>query len=99
VALEVNRSLQRLVGERLASMRAGENLLRNEFRGEVTAILLNSELALRERSLSPGVVQKLEAIHDLAAKMRCRLEAGPARQTGSRVRPAITQAAASARTH
>jgi len=99
VALEVNRGLQRLVGERLASMRAAENLLRNELRGEVTAILLNSELALREQSLSPGIKQKLQVMHDLADKMRCRLEADPARQPGSRVRPAITQAGTSARTH
>ena len=78
VAHEVKHGLQRLVGERLASMRTAEGLVRNELRGEVTAILLNSELALRERSLSPGVAQKLHVIHDLADKMRRRLETNPA---------------------
>jgi len=99
VALEVNRGLQRLVEERLASMRAAENLLRNELRGEVTAILLNSELALRERPLSPGVAQKLQIMHDLATKMRQRLEADAACQSGARTRPAIAKEGASARTH
>src|SRR5271165_3904999 len=99
VALEVNRGLQRLVEERLASMRAAENLLRNELRGEVTAILLNSELALRERPLSPGVAQKLQIMHDLATKMRQRLEADADCQSGARTRPAIAKEGASARTH
>jgi hypothetical protein len=48
VVSDVSRGLQRLVGERLASMRAAENLLRNELCGQGTAILLKSELALRE---------------------------------------------------
>jgi hypothetical protein len=77
VALEVKRGLQRLIAEKLAAMRAAEHLLRNELRGEVTGVLLNSELALREQSLSTGVAQKLDVIHDLAEKMRRKLEAAP----------------------
>jgi chemotaxis response regulator CheB len=46
VAQEVNQGLRRLLGEKLASMRAAESAVRNELRGEITAILLNSELAL-----------------------------------------------------
>lgn len=80
VALEVNRAVQRLVGERLAAMRAADNFLRNELRGEVTAILLHSELALREQSLPRNVAEKLRVMHDLAETMRCKLEGGPAVQ-------------------
>ncbi|HVP56069.1 MAG TPA: hypothetical protein VMU45_13860 [Candidatus Eisenbacteria bacterium] len=99
VALEVKRGLQRLIAERLASMRAAENLLRNDLSGEVTAILLNSELALRECSLSPGIAQKLQVMHELADKMRCRLEGEPAGPSRSGARNAQTKGGVSARTH
>ena len=99
VALEVKLGLQRLIAEKLTATRAAENLLRNELRGELTAILLNSALALRERPLSPGVAQKLQVMHDLADKMRCRLEVVPTPQPGSAVRPAISKAGVSARAH
>jgi len=74
VAQDVNRALQRLVSERLASMRAAENLLRNELRGQVTAILLNSELALREAQLPTSAAAKMKEVHDLAEQMRMRLD-------------------------
>lgn len=93
VIAEVNRGLQRLVGERLASMRAAENLLRNELRGQVTAILLNSELVLREGQLSTGASAKLREVHELAEQMRAKLE-GPA-QAGVRV-PSRTSAKSAA---
>jgi hypothetical protein len=84
-ALEVNRAMQRLVAEKLASMRVAENLLRNELRGEVTAILLNSELAMREDKLPTGAVVKMKEVHDLAEQMRARLDGqttAHARMTG-----------------
>ena len=99
VALEVKRGLQRLITEKLAAMRAAENLLRNDLRGEVTAILLNSELALRERPLSPGVAQKLQVMHDLAGKMRSRLEVETTPQPGDVVRAASSKAGVSSRAH
>jgi chemotaxis response regulator CheB len=74
VGWEVSRALQRLSAERLASMRAAENLLRNELRGQVTAILLNSELALREGQLPTGATAKMKEVRDLAEQMRLRLE-------------------------
>jgi hypothetical protein len=74
VAMEVNRALQRSLSERLTSMRAAENLLRNELRGQVTAILLNSELALRDGQLPPTAADKLQEVHDLAEQMRAKLE-------------------------
>jgi len=74
IAVEVSSGLQRLTRERLASMRAAGSELRNELRGEVTSILLNSELAMRERSLPDSVVEKLRAVHDGAEQMRRKLE-------------------------
>lgn len=85
VAIQVNLAIQRLVAEKLASMRAAENLLRNELRGEVTAILLNSELALREGQLPTNAAAKMKEVHDLAERMRVRLDGqttAPVRITG-----------------
>ncbi|HZD32953.1 MAG TPA: hypothetical protein VE779_14985, partial [Candidatus Angelobacter sp.] len=83
VAVEVNCGLQRLVRERLLSMRAAARELNNHLRGEVTAILLNAELALREQGLAPMVAEKLHAIHDQAEKMRSTLEDGAMKPTGA----------------
>jgi hypothetical protein len=52
VTREVQNGMLRLVREKPAAMRSAENVLRGLLRGEVTANLLNSELALREPSLS-----------------------------------------------
>jgi hypothetical protein len=95
VTTDVTRGLQRLVGERLASMRAAENLLRNDLRGQVTAILLNSELALREGQLSTGAAAKVREVHELAEQMRGRLDGNaiPA-QVAKKVSP--TKSAATA---
>ena len=59
--------------EKLSCRRAAEGLLRNELRGEITSILLNCELALREARYHPGY-QKLRAMYELAQTMRCKLE-------------------------
>jgi hypothetical protein len=49
-------------------------VLRNQLCGEVTGILLNSELALRLKSLSPDIAEKIESVRQLAEKMRSQLE-------------------------
>ena len=76
VASEVNRAVQRLVTERLASVRAAENLLRNEMRGQVTAILLNSELALRKGQLPASAVTKMKQGTTLRNRCGLRWTAG-----------------------
>jgi hypothetical protein len=76
VAREVQTGLLRLVREKLAAMQSAENVLRNELRGDVTGILLNSELALRDPSLSESAAEKIHVLHDLAENMRLKLE-GP----------------------
>jgi hypothetical protein len=87
VATEVSCGLRRLVRERLASMRSAASELRNELRGEVTAILLNTALALRDKSLSCAATEKLGVVHELAEKMRRKLEDRPAEPTAVALKP------------
>ncbi len=74
VVREAQVALQRADKEKLMAMHAAERILCNQLRGEVTGILLNSELALQQQSLSPEVAKKLECVRSLAEKMRARLE-------------------------
>lgn len=84
VGREVNTGLLRAVREKLSAMRSAENALRNELRGEVTGILLNSELALREPTLPEHTAEKIQVMHDLAERMRSKLESTPKEQVGLR---------------
>ncbi len=99
VATEVNCGLQRRLRERAASMRAAGYELRNELRSEVTAILLNVELALREKSLAPSTAEKLGIVHEMAEKMRHKLEDRPAPPTARPVKPRLVSRQAAAVTH
>jgi len=74
IVREVQVALRRTSAERLAAERAAANILRNELRSEVTGILLNSELVLRQLGLSPEITQKINSMRELAEKMRSRLE-------------------------
>ena|ERR1035438_7428087 len=82
VTREVHNGILRFVREKLTAMRTAENVLRNLLRGEVTAVLLNSELALREPSLSDNVGERVHVIHDLAERMRLKLEGAPSEAFG-----------------
>jgi hypothetical protein len=93
VAHEVSRGLQRLLAEKLSCRRTAESLLRNELRGEITSILLNCDLAMRETPLSSRVCQKLQVIHDLTHAMRCKLEGSAPPQSGAGVRRGVTKSA------
>lgn len=77
VAAEVAFGLQRLAQERVASMRAAGSEVRNQLGGEVTAILLNAEMALREKSLPSGVSEKLSVMREMAKSMRRKLDGKP----------------------
>lgn len=77
VATEVVCGLQRLVRERTAAMHAAVNELRSELRGEVTAILLNTELVMREKSLAQSMTEKLGIVHEIAERMRRKLDGQP----------------------
>lgn len=74
VAREVSCGLQRLSRERVTAMRAAANELRNDLRGEVTAILLNTELAMREPSLAASASEKLRLVYETAERMRTKLD-------------------------
>ena len=89
VAMEVACGLRRLVRERATAMRMASNELRNELRGEVTAILLNTGLALHEKSLPPATAQKLGTVHELAEKMRRKLEDRSAEPTAASLKPRL----------
>jgi hypothetical protein len=74
IARETQVALRRNQEEKLVAERAAGKLLRNELRGEVTGILLNSELALRHSGLAPEIAEKILSVRELAEKMRSRLE-------------------------
>jgi DNA-binding NtrC family response regulator len=100
VTREVRNGILRFVREKLAAMRSAETVLRNLLRGEVTAILLNSELALREPSLAENVAERIQVMRDLAEGMRLKLEGVPADGLGEHTHlPAAASRELRARTH
>jgi CheY-like chemotaxis protein len=74
VVREAQVALRRAEKEKLMATVAAERVLRNQLRGEVTGILLNSELALRQKSLSADVAEKIRSVRELAERMRSQLE-------------------------
>ncbi len=73
VVREVQVALRRSEKEKQLAMRSVEQVLRNQLRDEVTGILLNSELALRQTPLAPEVAAKIQSVRALAEKMRSHL--------------------------
>ena len=73
VVREVQVALRRSEEEKQLAMRSVEQVLRNQLRDEVTGILLNSELALRQTPLAPEVAVKIQSVRELAEKMRSHL--------------------------
>ena len=74
VVREVQVALRRAEKEKLMATHTAERVLRNQLRSEVTGILLNSELALRQKSISPDVAERIRSVRELAEKMRSQLE-------------------------
>ena len=74
VIREVQAGLMRKHVERLGARRSAVSELQCQLRGDVTGILLASELALRESSLPPSVADRINSVHKLAEQMRSRLE-------------------------
>jgi CheY-like chemotaxis protein len=60
VVREAQVALRRADKEKLMATRTAEQVLRNQLRSQVTGILLNSELALRQKSISADVAEKLQ---------------------------------------
>jgi hypothetical protein len=74
VVREIQAALRRADKERLMATHAAGQALRNQLRSELTGILLNSELALRQSSVPPEVAEKLKSVRELAEKMRSQLQ-------------------------
>jgi signal transduction histidine kinase len=72
---EVIAGLSRKHAERLGAKRSAITELQSQLRGDLTGILLASELALREGSITPKVAERIHSVHRLAEQIRTRLEA------------------------
>lgn len=73
---EVRAALQRQKREIESARRSAEELLRNELKGTVTALLLSCEMALRVQGLPSAAELKLHAVDDLARTMKQKLDVG-----------------------
>lgn len=74
VVRDVKSAMRRSEEARLIAMRAAESLLRSEFRGAITGILLSTELAMRTPDLPPEAADKLRSVCQLASDIRNRME-------------------------
>ena len=74
VVRETQVALRRAEQEKSLALRSARRLVSSQLRGEVTGILLNSELALKQKSLPVEIAEKIQSVKDLAEKMRSRLE-------------------------
>ena len=72
---EVNAGLMRKHAEHLGAKRSVITELQSQLRGDLTGILLASELALRESSIPPRVADRINSVHRLAEQIRSRLQA------------------------
>ena len=62
---EVIAGLSRKHAERLGAKRSAITELQSQLRGDLTGILLASELALRESSIPPRVAERINSVHRL----------------------------------
>ncbi len=74
VVREAQVALRRTEQEKLMATRTAERVLRNQLSSQLTGILLNSELALRQKSISAEVAQNIRSVRELAEKMRSQLQ-------------------------
>ncbi len=73
VVRESQVTLRRAEKEKRMALRTVERDLRNQLRGEVTGILLTSQLALQHPAIPSDVAAKLQLVQEMAEKMRVRL--------------------------
>jgi CheY-like chemotaxis protein len=73
IVRQVQEGLRRAAAEKKIAMHAAESALRGKLRDEVTGILLNSELALRQPAVPALVAEKIRSVQQLAEQMRSRL--------------------------
>jgi len=73
IVREAQVAFRRSEKEKHTALRTVERELRNQLRGEVTGILLTSQLVLRNPALPADVACKLQLVQEMAEKMRARL--------------------------
>lgn len=74
VVRDVVAALRRVEQERYLARKAAEWELRGALKSELTGILLSTEQALAAPSLPAAVEAKLRSVHELAQRMRTRLD-------------------------
>ena len=72
---EVLAGLWRKHAEHLSAKRSAITELQSQLRGDLTGILLASELALRDKATPPRVADRITSVHRLAEQIRTRLDA------------------------
>lgn len=70
VAREIRSALQRRKRETVAAKEAATQSLRNELKGNVTAMLLSCEMALQVPELPQAAATRLKSVYELAQEMR-----------------------------
>ncbi len=73
VVREVRSALVRREQEQSLAMRAAATTIENELKSTVTGLLLQSQLALAEPSVSPTLQEKLKLMVELAGNLRNQL--------------------------
>jgi hypothetical protein len=70
---EIRAALARREQEQALAMRAASVAVESELRDTVTGLILQSQLALAEPSLSPQLSAKLKTVVELAGNLKQRL--------------------------
>ena len=74
---EVRAALQRRERELSLAMRAAAQIMEGEMNTTLTGLLLQTQLALEEPTLTPGTVIKLRQVVELAGELREHLRTPP----------------------
>ena len=74
LAREVQAAISRREMQQVIALRAAASVLENDLKSTLTGLLLQSQLALAEPSLTPKLTGKLELVAELAGTLRRRLE-------------------------
>jgi hypothetical protein len=74
LAREVQAAIGRREMQQVSALRAAASVLESDLKSTITGLLLQSQLALAEPTLSPRVASKLELVAELASTLRRRLE-------------------------
>jgi hypothetical protein len=74
LAREVQAAIGRREQQQVMALRAAASLLENDLKSTLTGLLLQSQLALAEPEIPPGLAVKLELVAKLAGTLRRRLE-------------------------